>query len=66
MSFSKEKEDAGGFSFQSFFQEEQQQPHFTQRPLRDVGANRMERKRVDEEPSAGDKPLWQRLPAWVP
>jgi hypothetical protein len=65
MSFSKEKED-NNFSFASFFQETEQQLPFNQRPIKDVGSQRMERKRQDEASSAGNKPLWQRLPAWVP
>lgn len=60
-----------GFSFTNFFQETSQQPNWNQRPEPPLTARRLERpldrKREDENvPANGDKPLWQRLPAWVP
>ena len=66
MSTYEMKKDDTGFTFQSFFQQEQEQPLFNQRATRDPGAQRMDRKRVDEEPEASEKPLWLRLPAAVP
>ncbi|SGY93875.1 BQ5605_C037g11615 [Microbotryum silenes-dioicae] len=65
---------AGGFSFTSYFQESERELPFNQRPLREVNALKFDRKRVDEEPNNPqlqqqqqlDRPLWQRLPAWVP
>ncbi|SCV72004.1 BQ2448_4698 [Microbotryum intermedium] len=64
----------GGFSFTSYFQESERELPFNQRPLREVNALKVDRKRVDDEPANPQlqqqqqlsRPLWQRLPVWVP
>ncbi|KAI5476281.1 DUF250 domain membrane protein [Pseudohyphozyma bogoriensis] len=69
MSESKSQE----FSFAQYFQETKDLPRFNERaPPVSGSANAEEkRKRKEQEaaiagPPSGDKPLWQRLPAWVP
>ncbi|GAA5960767.1 hypothetical protein JCM21900_006864 [Sporobolomyces salmonicolor] len=54
------------FSFTTFFQEQERQTPFFQKPVTPVEALRMERRPSVENRDAGDKPLWLRLPNWVP
>ncbi|KAM0791245.1 hypothetical protein ACM66B_005724 [Microbotryomycetes sp. NB124-2] len=57
-----------GFEFTTFFKETSQQLPFNQRPTPDFPAQRVERKRQDDvqEIDPMSRPLWQRLPAWIP
>ncbi|CEQ39642.1 SPOSA6832_01203 [Sporobolomyces salmonicolor] len=54
------------FSFTTFFQEQERQTPFFQKPVTPVEALRMERRPSVENRDAGDRPLWLRLPNWVP
>lgn len=63
-----------GHDFSAFFQEQQQQTPFFQKPMPRTESLRMERKPSTVERSDGgaapagntDLPLWRRLPTWVP
>lgn len=69
-----EQQPSQSFTFQTFFQEAQNDVPFHQKPEPNVGAMRVERsddaqgvtggsKRSDEV--AGEQPAWRKLPAWV-
>ncbi|GAA5925223.1 uncharacterized protein JCM15063_004960 [Sporobolomyces koalae] len=57
-----------GHDFSAFFQEQQQQTPFFQKPMPQVESLRMQRKpsTADPETSPSELPLWRRLPTWVP
>ncbi|GAA5838950.1 hypothetical protein JCM5353_006819 [Sporobolomyces roseus] len=63
----------GGHDFSAFFQEQQDQTPFFQKPVQQSESLRMERKpsTADREMGAGgmsreEQPLWKRLPTFVP
>ncbi|KAM0753176.1 TPT-domain-containing protein [Meredithblackwellia eburnea MCA 4105] len=54
------------FSFQTFFEASKDAPLFSEKPLPSTGSAHLPRRRTDENVEPGDRPLWQRLPSWVP
>ncbi|GAA6008158.1 hypothetical protein JCM11491_001905 [Sporobolomyces phaffii] len=61
----------GRHDFSAFFQEQQQQTPFFQKPMPSTESLRMERKdsTVDRDAATttnAELPLWRRLPTWVP
>ncbi|KAK4053958.1 hypothetical protein OIO90_003795 [Microbotryomycetes sp. JL221] len=57
-----------GFEFTTYFKETEHSVPFNQRPTPSFPAQRVERKRQDDpiQLDSTSRPLWQRLPAWVP
>jgi hypothetical protein len=65
--------ERAGHDFSAFFQEQQQQTPFFQKPPPQSESLRMDRKPSTVEdrdvapvPNQAELPLWRRLPTWIP